>query len=275
MRRCASDGSEARARPVRAGSMGATDDGTVVTGADPAGGDVDARHVGRGTVGGTVKGGDLDARPGLRASRPCSRSRCRSAPGRRCCSACGASTRTSRRALLPAAPLAFRHPLASMRASRPKPLRSFLAPLSTSRSAAFRALLPRVALRAAVAAVAWRAHRASSHVRRDCAPSIKTAARVATAWDAEAYATAQAARVATARAAWRVGRAGRTGSGREHTRERRRGGPRRTRPCVQRGQGRRGGTRGSPPRGTRARGGGGFIGARGWGAYPLGGHRMG
>jgi hypothetical protein len=39
-------------------------DGTVVTGADPAGGDVDDRHLGRATVGGSVKGGDPDARLG-------------------------------------------------------------------------------------------------------------------------------------------------------------------------------------------------------------------
>jgi hypothetical protein len=52
--------------------------------------------------------------------------------------------------------------------------------------------------------------------RSDQGPAIHAeAARVATAWDAE-----------------RVGRAGRTGSGREHFRARRRGGPRGTRPCV-------------------------------------------
>ncbi len=39
-------------------------DGTVVTGADLTGGDVDERHVGRGTVGGKAGGGDLDVRPG-------------------------------------------------------------------------------------------------------------------------------------------------------------------------------------------------------------------
>jgi hypothetical protein len=51
-------------------------------------------------------------------------------------------------------------------------------------------------------------------------------ARVATAWDAEALATARSALVAAAWAAWRDGRVGRTGSGRENFRARRRGGPR-------------------------------------------------
>jgi hypothetical protein len=45
-------------------AVGCGHDGTVVTGADLTGGDVDERHVGRGTVGGDVRGGDLDARPG-------------------------------------------------------------------------------------------------------------------------------------------------------------------------------------------------------------------
>jgi hypothetical protein len=104
--------------------------------------------------------------------------------------------------------------------------RSSTAPLSTFRSAAFRALFSSVAPRAAIAAGAWRAHRASSRLRRDCARSMQEAARVATAWDAEALATARAARAASAWAAWRDGRAGRTGSGRENFRARRRGGPR-------------------------------------------------
>ena len=46
------------------------------------------------------------------------------------------------------------------------------------------------------------------------------AACVATAWDAETWTTARAARVATAWAAWRDGRAGRMGSGRENFSER-------------------------------------------------------
>jgi len=40
------------------------DDGTVVTGADLTGGDIDERHVGRGIVGGKAGCGDLDVRPG-------------------------------------------------------------------------------------------------------------------------------------------------------------------------------------------------------------------
>ena len=79
-------------------------------------------------------------------------------------------------------------------------------------------------------------------------------ARVATAWDAEALATARAARVATAWVAWRGGRADRTGSGRENSSERDAVEDREERGRACGGQRRRGGTRGSHPRGTRAGG---------------------
>jgi hypothetical protein len=68
---------------------------------------------------------------------------------------------------------------------------------------------------------------------REGARSLQPAVRVATAWGAEALATARAARIAAARVARRDGRAGRAGRGRERFSARRRGGPRGTRPRVQ------------------------------------------
>ena len=69
-------------------------------------------------------------------------------------------------------------------------------------------------------------------LRRDCARSLQAAACVATAWAAAVLASARAARVATTWVAWRDDRVGRAGRGREHSRERRRGGSQRTRPRV-------------------------------------------
>ena len=82
---------------------------------------------------------------------------------------------------------------------------------------------------------------------------------------AVALATARAARIASARVAWRDDRAGRTGSGRENFSKRDVVEDRDERGRACRRQRRCGGTRGSHPRGTRARG----AGAEDWSAAML------
>ncbi len=213
-------------------------DGTVVTGADLRGGDVDDRHVGRGTVGGKAGGGDLDVRPGSAGI---------AAVQQIALTTWDWATRLMRvgliNALLPAATLAFCHHLASTRSSRPPLSRS----ATTSRRRAPRGRVHRVPpprrspspsrplpARSSTAPLSARcgrrrcaanSQRYISACDRSARP-VQEAARVATAWDAEVLATARAAWVASAWAAWRDGRAGRTGSGRESCSARRRGGTR-------------------------------------------------
>jgi hypothetical protein len=100
-----------------------------------------------------------------------------------------------------------------------------------------------------------RGERASERILRRMGEDAKEEiASVATAWDAEGSATARAARVATAWVARRGGRADRPGRGRENFSERDAVEDREERGRACRGQRRRGGTRGSHPRGTRGRG---------------------
>jgi hypothetical protein len=126
-------------------------------------------------------------------------------------------------------------PRRSSRPGRPLPVRSSTAPLSARcgrRRCAANSLHPISACDRA-------------------ARSVREAACVATAWAAAASATARAARVASARVAWRDDRAGRTGRGRENFSKRDAVEERdeRGRACPE--WRRRGGTWGSPPRGTR------------------------
>ena len=146
-------------------------------------------------------------------------------------------------------------PRLSARPGRPHSTRSFTASLFVSQSAAARALVDGASFDAL-----WsppvRSELPAFHlgVRQGCARSMQEAVRVATAWAAAASATARAARVASARVAWRDDRAGRTGSGRENFSKRDAVEERDERGRAGGGQRRRGGTRGSHPRRTRAGG---------------------
>jgi hypothetical protein len=132
---------------------------------------------------------------------------------------------------LPRAPCGRVHrvppPRPASRAGRPRSVRSSTASLFASQSAAARALVDGASL-GALCSPPVRSELPTLHlgVRQGCERSMQEAARVASAWAAEALTIARAAWVASAWVAWRDGRAGRTGSGREDFRARRRGGPR-------------------------------------------------
>ena len=116
-----------------------------------------------------------------------------------------------------AAALASFHHVALTRPSRPQPARSSTAPLSASWSTVAHAFVDGASL-GALRSPLLRSESPARHlgVRRGCARAMREAARVVTAWDAEALAIARAAGVAAAWTAWRDGRADRTGRGREN-----------------------------------------------------------
>jgi hypothetical protein len=118
------------------------------------------------------------------------------------------------------------------------------APLSASWSTAAHALVDGASL-GALRSPLLRSESPARHlgVRRGCARAMREAARVVTAWDAEALAIARAARVAAAWTAWRDGRADRTGRGRENFSKRDAVEDRDERGRAGGGERRRGGTR--------------------------------